>query len=510
MGPEKNITTTHDAEFSVTTTSPVEPSRRGTQVDVPAALSDERESLFVLQPNQQRNSEPSATALNNRTVLTARSSAPVMSLPKRTIETASAEVDGTQIEIIEDPQDPSKTKLAVFNGSEVQFVDRLEVENRIFIPIPRGANLLRHVRLPRGVKECGTARLLLHNTVDLLGQCLDISEDDLLLLAHFVLSTWFIERLPVAPYLAFFGLPRAGKSTALTVLSLLCRRGLLTADITSAAFYRACDRLMLTLLIDETGTAGERRALFHLLRTGTTREVVALRKNESFKTFGPKVVSWIELPNDAALNSRCVVVPLYETCRTDLLRPTSPKFLAAADDLQKRFLQFRFEKMKSIDPPGVPVSNRLHSRTRDLYEALALPMSGDNESCKKLVELLETQENSYRAPLSGSQSVVLQGLFTFMHLRREGKRPVVRDLTEVINGNLKAAGQGFWISAREVGAVMTALGFNNRKRGNTGWQIVTGLKEMQHLHALFAAYRVQLPPGYSIDDCEFCKRYKIG
>jgi len=440
-----------------------------------------------------------------------RPTAQVTAAPKRTIEIASAELeDGTQIEIIEDPQDPSITKLAVFNNGEVRTVDRFDVENRLFVPFPRDTNLLRHVRLPRGVGECGTAHSLLHDTVELLTRCLDISDDDLLLLAHFVLSTWFVERLSVAPYVAFFGLPRAGKSTALTALKFLCRRGLLTGDITSAAFYRACDRLTLTLLIDETGTAGERRALFHLLRTGTTREVVALRKNESIKTFGPKVVSWIELPNDAALNSRCIVVPLYETLRTDLLKPTSPEFVHAADDLQKRFLQFRFEKIKSIVPPRVPASSRLHSRTRDLYEALALPMSDDSESCKTLAELLEAQENSYRAPLSGSQSAVLQGLFTFMHLRREGRRPVVRDLTEVINTNLATAGQRFWISPREVGATMTALGFNNRKRGNTGWQIVAGLKEMEHIHALFASYRVQLPPGCSIGDCEFCKRYKIG
>ena len=482
---ENKMKTTPNAEFSANTTSLPESVGRG--------------------------AHPTATALNTYRVMTPRPPAQVIAVPKRTIETASAELeDGTQIEIIEDPQDPSTTKLAVFNNGEVRIEDRFEVENRIFVPIPRDTNLLRHVRLPRGVKECGTALSLLQDTVDLLGRCLDISEDNLLLLAHFVLSTWLIERLPVAPYLALFGLPRAGKSTALAALSFLCRRALLTADITSAAFYRACDRLTLTLLIDETGTAGERRALFHLLRTGTTREVVALRKNESFKTFGPKVISWVELPNDAALNSRCILIPLYETFRTDLLRPTSPKFVETADDLQKRFLQFRLEKIKSIAAPTIQASSLLHSRTRDLYEALALPVSDDNESCKTLVELLEAQENSYRAPLSSSQSAVLGGLFTMFHLPQQGKRPVVGDLGKMVNQYLEATGQRFRLSSREVGGIMVSLGFNNRKRGNTGWQIVIGLKELEHVHALFAAYHVELPQGFSRNNCEFCKQYKVG
>lgn len=85
-----------------------------------------------------------------------------------------------------------------------------------------------------------------------------------------------------SPYLALVGLPASGKSTVLKVLRLLCRRSLLTADISSAAFYRVCEPLTPTLLIDEAATAGNSRDLFHLLRTGTSREAVTLRKDESF------------------------------------------------------------------------------------------------------------------------------------------------------------------------------------------------------------------------------------
>ena len=78
---------------------------------------------------------------------------------------------------------------------------------------------------------------------------------DVSLIAAFVVSTWFIEDLAVAPYLALVGPPRSGKTTLLQVLNLVCRRPLLTADITSAAFYEVYEKLTPTLLVDETPPA---------------------------------------------------------------------------------------------------------------------------------------------------------------------------------------------------------------------------------------------------------------
>ena len=245
------------------------------------------------------------------------------------------------------------------------------------------------MRLPRGVKNYESVRSLLRQTESILSRCLDIDEGDRFLLACFVLSTWFIEKLPVAPYVALVGLPRSGKSTALSVLDLMCRRGLLTADISSAAFYRVCDRLTPTLLIDETSTAGESRNLFHLLRTGTTRDAVAIRRDESFKTFGPKVVSWTELPDDEALKSRCIVIPLRETHRTDLTRTTNPDVLLAAENLQKQLQQFRFEKFNALELRKVQGDEVLHSRARDLYQALLLPVVEYQEACEELVKLFQ-------------------------------------------------------------------------------------------------------------------------
>jgi hypothetical protein len=407
------------------------------------------------------------------------------------IEIDSAELgDGTQIEIIEDPEDSSRTLLAVFKDGKVRLADRFKYGNRTFVPIPRSNNLIHHIRLPRGAERYESVSSLLNQAMSILHSCLDLEENDLRLLAQFAISTWFIERLPVAPYIALVGLPRSGKSTALTVLSLLCRRSLLTADISSAAFYRVCDRLMPTLLIDETSTAGQRRILFHLLRTGTSRDLVALRKDQSFKTFGPKVVSWIELPNDVALNSRCVVISLHETRRTDLLRPTSREIREAADILQKQLLRFRFEKAKELALPKIEGDHQLRSRSRDLYQALALPTAEDAKICQWLIEYLQNHEDSNRVPLSLAQSAVLRTFFKRVHECTDGQTQI-KGLAAEVNADLWESGERFRVSPREVGGALKSLGLAKRKRTNSGWIMQMDRHEIKKMHDLIAAYGVE-------------------
>jgi hypothetical protein len=434
---------------------------------------------------------------------------PTLSTPP-VVETEFAEIaDGSLVEMIEDPEDSARTLLAVYKGEEVRYASRVQSGDRVLVPIPRNQHIIKHVRLPRGAKPCESARSLVQPIESIFSQCLELRAEYTGLLTFFVLSTWFIDQLPVAPYVALVGLPRSGKSTALSLLRLLCRRALLTADITSAAFYRVCDRLTPTLLIDETGTAGERRVLFHLLRTGTTRDVVAIRKQESFRTFGAKAVSWIELPNDAALNSRCLLIPLQETHRTDLKRPWDPEILQAADELQKQLLYLRFAKYRTLTLPKIPGNEQLHSRARDLYESLALPCDGDTTVCEFLLITLKTQQQSNREPLTPSQSAVLRYLFWVIHRVSNKGAYGVSDLTNGVNSLLQAEDEHFHLNPRQVGSVLSSLGLTNRARTNHGWTLWLDLKGRMQIHELIAAYGVDnrgsLPTEEARKQCDLCE-----
>jgi hypothetical protein len=143
-------------------------------------------------------------------------------------------------------------------------------------------------------------------------------------------------------------------------------------------------------------------------------DLVALRKDQSFKAYGAKLVSWNELPNDSALNSGCVVIPLHETNRTDLLRPSHPEIVEAANNLQKQLMQYRlekFEEFKTATLPKILGDERLFSRSRDRYQALALACRESTHYWNWLRMCLERQQDFHREPLYPTHAALLRFLF---------------------------------------------------------------------------------------------------
>lgn len=224
--------------------------------------------------------------------------------------------DGSLVEMIRDPADTEKTLLAIYCDGSARYAESVQDEDKITLPLSGANQVLKYVRLAQGAEPYGSLLGLRKSVARFFCQCLDIADKWCILLTGFAMSTWFAEKSAVAPYVAFVGPPGSGKTTAMRVLSLVCYRSLMTSNISSAAFYDVSDRIHPTVLLDETLTAGNPRDLMHLLRASSTAGFVSLKKDQARMAYGPKVFSWLELPNDAALNSRCVIVPMCRTSRT--------------------------------------------------------------------------------------------------------------------------------------------------------------------------------------------------
>jgi hypothetical protein len=325
--------------------------------------------------------------------------------------------DGSLAELIEDPVNPTRSALAVYKRGIVHYAEQWRDGDRILVPPPRTGQLLKHISLPAGSEPYVRLEELMQNVSCFFHSCLDLEVSWRMLMMAYVLSTWFPEKLPVAPYLALLGPPGSGKTTAMRILSLLCRRGLLTSDISSAGFYDASHRLGPTLLIDETATAGHPRTLLHLLRSSSSPGFVSLRKDKAQMAYGPKVFAWIELPNDAALNSRCIIIPMHKTQRADLISPDDPRVLQFAKKVRMRLQQFRFEHYRNLSIPKVSADVRMSSRALDLYRALALPFGADEEFCRVLALLIADQRQFQSRVISAAQASCIRVLYSLIHAK---------------------------------------------------------------------------------------------
>lgn len=409
------------------------------------------------------------------------------------VETAFAELkDGTLVELIQDSENPDRTLLAVWKDGQVRYPDRLEQDGYVLMPFQRKNGIPRRLRLPTGASPYQSMQQLLYRVEDLISQCVDVDAEYIPVLVDFVLSTWFVDRLSVALYLSIIGLPQSGKTTLLKVLSLVCRRPLLIADITAASFYRACTQFMPTMLIDEAGSVRNNRALRHILRTGTTRDVNSVVANRIVHSYGAKVISWLEPPDDPALNSRCILIPMCETTRTNLVNVDDPDVEREAAILQAQLLQCRFEHYRRVKSNPIAGDECLRPRSRDLLRTLSAAHLQDPLRSENLLRFFDSGEVVPREPLNPAQNAVLRALFCMIHSSGADSDGIqTSDLTAQVNYLEERAGERLRLKPRKVGAALTSLGFSNRKRVNSGWVVYLSRDDARKIHQLAERYGIE-------------------
>ncbi len=395
--------------------------------------------------------------------------------------------DGTLIELLEDPLDATQTRLAVCTNGRCVVGLGARDEGLELLPVPRHEGLLAHIRLPRGVRPYGSVSKLLGDVEALIKRCVILPDDRLVsLVARFVLSTWVADRLPVAPYLCIVGLPESGKTTLAQVLVLVCHRALLTADITPCVLLEACTNLNCTLLIDDADS--QVKALSRLLRMGTTPGLISMGKNPGLHSFGPKVLCFLELPDDPAFNTRCVVIPIKEANAANLARPDDPTILALADNLRRQLLQYRFDHFYRVRLDSVPIDRALRPRAHDLFRCLAA-VAGAGEDWDSLSRAVFHQDVALRDPLTPPQAAVVAACFSQVHLAARNFRSLlVSYLTKLVNDELERNEERLRLTPRKVGAVLTTLGFLKRERTSRGWVAWFEQDDVERLHELMQVH----------------------
>lgn len=419
--------------------------------------------------------------------------------------------DGRVIELVEDPADATKTKLAVFDSGKVYLTDAVDHAGQRLVPIGRMTDGLGDVILPRVPYPNKSAEEVFFRTHNLISSCVALPEPYSLVSAAIVLNSWFADRLRPPVYLLLTGLPQSGKTTLLETLGLLCRRPLLVSDISSAAAFDVCSRFGCTLLIDENEWRTDQysRALRKQLRAGTSKALLTKHLRKTQHAYGTKVLSGVELPDDAALRSRCIHLAMSETDRSDLRKPWDPQILAAADAVRGLLLQFRLERYASVSPRIIPGAEDLRPRSRDLLSSLLAPLEGmDYLEQLLLAFFLGTHDPSTRDLLLPQQWAVVAALFEIVHGSKVGYIRVGKVADEA-NKILQATGERFELNPRKTSNILVSMGFSHRARSSPGSLVPFDKEAISNIHRLKRKHDVQWPESSTLKAqmgaCSFCK-----
>jgi energy-coupling factor transporter ATP-binding protein EcfA2 len=426
------------------------------------------------------------------------------------------------VETIRDPKNPERLMFLMWENGKPTVVPQIEREGKIFVPPDPTSGSFPLLSLPNGLGTCCGVSELLAELASTISKFVKLFYKQSLIVATFVLTSWFPDCLEAAPYLSVVGPTGSGKTKLLKLLRCLCRRSLMAGDLRSGSLYKLTDAWGPTLIIDELDAPDPE--LMRILRTGSVPGFPTYRNGQGYSTYGLKIISSRQPPGDAAWSSRALVVSLLPT-EEETLPLDDVAMRQIQNEFQSKLCMFRLKNHMAVKNFRVPPNalQGLSGRMRQIARALCAPLLGDEERTSELLAILGEYDLEILLERAlEPEWLVAETLFDLCHEGMGTSRILweilVGEIAYDVNHKLEKHGEDLRLSAKKVGLVLRSLGIHTVRLGRRGrgLNLNSGLKRKIHglarqlgIDRRWIAMSHALEGGYGGVPCELCEEFGV-
>jgi hypothetical protein len=392
-------------------------------------------------------------------------------------------------------------QLIISDGNSIKIAERFEFDGTLYLPIAIDPTIAAAVGFPPDALSYGSTRELYNGVQDFVSSVIHSDEDDATAITFGIFSSWFSDRLSVAPLLWIIAPPTAARDPLLQLMRLLCRRSFCLADLTLTGLRSIPAGLRPTILT-EVSSVG--RPLIRTLQASSRRDTFSAFGGKAFDVSCAKVV----FANEPLLNPAIAGFPLEVVLgsKKERVRPMdSAEASRVAATLQAKLEMYRLENYNRIVVPDLHVSE-FSAPMQTLAQNLAACIVGDNHLWSRIIGALKGRDRQIHADSADQlESIALESLLPFSH---EGGQPalLVADITGDVNTIRVGRGGGEQISPEIVGWKLRALGLRTENATGGRKQLIMNDHTRRLIHKLATAYGVPtlLDRPMSVG-CKYCR-----
>jgi hypothetical protein len=346
--------------------------------------------------------------------------------------------------------------------------------------------------------DYGSTRELFDRILSLVTENIGIAEEPGRLLVYFIFSTWFPDRLTVAPGLAIVGSAVGEAIQLLRFLHCVCRRSIPLVGMSQADLISLPLSVYPTLLLDRPRLT---RSLRSFLSTSNRRGLLAARRGKILGVCCPKVVylGMEEVPEALASAMLQVTLPLTAVHGQAL---DDEQLNHIAVQLQGKMLAYRLANCAKIRVSQLEGTN-FTNQTHELAANLAACMMDDSELAAGVVPLLKARDEYVRGQRDRElETVIIEAVLAVFHEKKKD-RVQVKEIAALANSILRSRGEFIVYSPEEVGHRLDLLALR-RTRTAAGMCLILTRAMRRLVHRLARTYDVPSVANV-VPGCPDCK-----